>query len=75
VTCDLWRVTYLQRHVTCDLRSVAVRGRLLLEVVSRTLKNILRELQRTWMKSRRTTSEQGMHELVVRFLNLVTGTD
>ena len=49
-----------------------VRNRLLLEILSRTLKNLLREVQREWMKSRKTTSEHGMYEVVVRFFNLLT---
>jgi hypothetical protein len=50
-----------------------IRIELLNEVVSRTLKNILRQSQRVWMSKLRTTSEHGMLQLIVRFLNLVTG--
>jgi hypothetical protein len=46
---------------------------LLNEVVSRTLKNILRQTQRVWMSQLRTTSEHGMLQLIVRFFNLITG--
>ncbi|CAM9962933.1 unnamed protein product, partial [Ectocarpus fasciculatus] len=46
---------------------------MLTEMIARTLKNILRCFQRTWMKAERSTSEQGMRMLVVGFLNLVTG--
>ncbi|CAM9443280.1 unnamed protein product, partial [Ectocarpus fasciculatus] len=43
------------------------------EVVVRTLKLVLREFQRRWMKSEQSSSERGMHLLVTQFLNLVTG--
>ena len=46
---------------------------LLNEVVSRTLKNLLRQTQRVWMSKLRTTSEHGMLQLIVRFFNLITG--
>ncbi|CAM9776212.1 unnamed protein product, partial [Phaeothamnion confervicola] len=50
-----------------------LREMLLTEIVARTLKNMLRDFQRKWMKAKRSTSEQGMHALAVQFLNLVTG--
>jgi hypothetical protein len=50
-----------------------VRFELLNECVSRTLKNILRHTQRKWMSTWRTTSEDGMLQLIVRFFNLMTG--
>lgn len=50
-----------------------VRLELLNECVARTLKNILRHTQRKWMSTWRTTSEDGMLQLIVRFFNLVTG--
>ncbi|CAM9964281.1 unnamed protein product [Ectocarpus sp. 12 AP-2014] len=50
-----------------------LKDMMLTEMIARTLKNILRCFQRTWMKAERSTSEQGMRMLVVRFLNLVTG--
>lgn len=46
---------------------------LLKECICRTLKGILRELQRSWMSSQMTASEQGLHQLIVDFLNTVTG--
>jgi hypothetical protein len=46
---------------------------LLLECVGRALKNILRDMMRMWMCSQRSASEDGIVQLVVRFLNLVTG--
>ncbi|CBN78661.1 conserved unknown protein [Ectocarpus siliculosus] len=50
-----------------------LKDMMLTEMIARTLKNILRCFQRTWMKAEKSTSEQGMRMLVVRFLNLVTG--
>lgn len=50
-----------------------LRIELLNECVSRTLKNILRHTQRVWMSTYKTTSEDGMLQLIVRFLNLITG--
>lgn len=50
-----------------------IRLELLNEIVSRTLKNILRETQRFWMSKLKTTSEHGMLQLIVRFFNLITG--
>ncbi|CAN0000068.1 unnamed protein product, partial [Ectocarpus sp. 4 AP-2014] len=50
-----------------------LKDMMLTEMIARTLKNILRCFQRTWMKAERSTSEQGMRMLVVGFLNLVTG--
>ncbi|CAM9847619.1 unnamed protein product [Hapterophycus canaliculatus] len=56
-----------------DERDKVVLDAMLTEMIARTLKNILRSFQRMWMKEERSTSEQGMHMLVVEFLNLVTG--
>lgn len=50
-----------------------IRMELLNECVSRTLKNILRHTQRVWMSTYKTTSKDGMLQLIVRFLNLITG--
>lgn len=50
-----------------------IRMELLNEIVSRTLKNILRHTQRVWMSKLKTTSEHGMLQLIVRFFNLITG--
>ncbi len=46
---------------------------LLIEIVSRTLKNLLKDFQRRWMRSEKTTSDDGMYSLIAQFLNLVTG--
>ncbi|CAM9819317.1 unnamed protein product [Discosporangium mesarthrocarpum] len=46
---------------------------LLTEMVARTLKNIMRDFQRRWMKHECCKSDEGMGNLVVEFLNLVTG--
>ena len=53
----------------------AIRTSLLLQIVSRTLKNITRDYQRRWMKSEQSTSEQGMHMLLTEVLNLVVGSN
>eukprot|EP00752_Nemacystus_decipiens_P004500 g4109.t1 len=50
-----------------------LRDGALVEKVVRTLKLVLRSFQRRWMKSEKSSSEQGMHLLVAQFLNLVTG--
>jgi hypothetical protein len=52
---------------------INVRRYLLLQIVGRTLKNILRDFQRRWMKSERSTSEQGMFNLIAHFFNLIVG--
>lgn len=53
--------------------AVQLQSELLLECVGRALKNILRDMMRLWMCSQRTASEDGIVQLVVRFLNMVTG--
>lgn len=45
---------------------------LLQECIIRTLKTLLRRTQRTWMKEYKTSSEDGMLRLIVKFLNLIT---
>lgn len=55
------------------LEAQALSSEMLQECLGRTLKNLLRDLMRMWMCSRRTASEDGMVQLVVRFLNLITG--
>lgn len=50
-----------------------VRTALLLQIIARTMKNILRDFQRRWMKSQRSTSEEGMFLLLSQFLNLIVG--
>ena len=46
---------------------------LLLQCISRTLKNLLRDILREWIQSRRSVAEYPMRERVVQFLNLITG--
>lgn len=46
---------------------------LLRECLTRTLKCMLREIQRDWMRSQKTASEQGIKRVIVQFLNLVCG--
>lgn len=60
-------------HVPATKENTVLRQQLLLEIVSRTLKNLLKAFQRRWMKSERSTSEQGLLMLVVQFFNLITG--
>lgn len=51
-----------------------IRAELLLQCVSRTLKNILRCIQRDWIKSQHSdVSEQAIRQILVQFLNLVSG--
>lgn len=51
-----------------------LRAELLLQCISRTLKNILKDIQRNWIKSRQSDiSEQAFRQILVQFLNLVTG--
>lgn len=51
-----------------------IRTELLLQCVSRTLKNILRDILRSWIKSQRSdVSEQAIRQILVQFLNLVSG--
>jgi Clustered mitochondria/Translation initiation factor eIF3 subunit 135 len=51
----------------------ALRRTLLIEIVSRTLKQMLRDFQRRWMVNERSSSDYGLHLTIVQFLNLVTG--
>ncbi|CAN0007899.1 unnamed protein product [Ectocarpus sp. 8 AP-2014] len=66
-------VTVSARAATSKTSAGIMRDRALVEVVVRTLKLVLREFQRRWMKSEQSSSERGMHLLVTQFLNLVTG--
>ncbi len=58
---------------TADKSNQEARLLLLVEVIGRTLKNLLKDFQRRWMRSEKSTSEQGMLFLIAQFLNLVTG--
>lgn len=53
--------------------SSPVKTLLLLQIVTRTLKNLCREYQRRWMKSEQSTSEMGMKLLLTQFMNLMVG--
>jgi hypothetical protein len=64
----------LRYHVsTTSQQGLVVREHLLLQIIGRTLKNILRDYQRRWMKSERSTSELGMFTLITQFFNLIVG--
>jgi hypothetical protein len=60
-------------HISASHSSNPVRTLLLLQIVTRTLKNIAREYQRRWMKSEQSTSEMGMKLLLTQFMNLIVG--
>lgn len=57
------------------LQDEDLRTQILLEIVFRSLKNILKEQQRKWMKRFKNTSEDGMITLIVNFFNLFTGSN
>jgi hypothetical protein len=52
---------------------IRLESDLLQECIHRTLKSLLRNMQRTWVQSQRTVSEQAVRQIVVQFLNLCTG--
>ena len=52
---------------------VSLKEELLNQIVSRTLKSLLRDFQRKWMRSEQSTSDQGMKILVAQFVNLALG--
>ena len=60
-------------HISPAHSSNPARTLLLLQIVTRTLKNICREYQRRWMKSEQSTSEMGMKLLLTQFMNLIVG--
>jgi len=67
-------------HPACECSPATFRQGLrnlenecLLQIVSRTCKNILRQFQRKWMRSEQSTSEEGMKILTAQFLNLMVG--
>jgi len=63
----------VRSHIPAEHSNIPIRTALLLQIVTRTLKNIAREFQRRWMKSEQSTSEQGMFILLTQFVNLVVG--
>jgi hypothetical protein len=60
-------------HINSSETSNPVKVLLLLQIVTRTLKNLCREYQRRWMKCEQSTSEMGMKLLLTQFLNLMVG--
>ena len=69
---DLDETTTTTTTTSQQVHVKAIRHELLMECISRTLKNILRKTQRQYMCSQRSCSEEGMMHLVIDFLNLVT---
>jgi hypothetical protein len=51
----------------------SIQSDLLRECLTRTLKCMLREIQRDWMRSQKTASEQGLKRVIAQFLNVVCG--
>jgi len=64
--------SYIPRH-NHDRRAETLRSRLLVEIVARSLKNMLKDDQRKWMRANRSSSWHGMSLLVAQFLNLISG--
>ena len=54
-------------------RKQSLGAELLQECIYRTAKNVLRRIQRMWMVSHRSSSEDGMMTLLVRYMNLISG--
>ncbi|CAM9859639.1 unnamed protein product, partial [Chrysoparadoxa australica] len=50
-----------------------VRELLLLEIVARTIKQLVRDYQRRWMRAQRSTSSSGICMVLLQVLNLVSG--
>lgn len=66
---------YLRSCVAASKENFGARLKILVEIISRTLKNLLRDFQRRWMRSEKSTSEEGMLNLITQFLNLVVGSN
>lgn len=66
---------YLRSCIPATKSNFGSRLKLLVEITSRTLKNLLRDFQRRWMRSERSTSEEGMLNLITQFLNLIVGSN
>ena len=64
---------FLRSCIPATKEYFAPRLKILVEIISRTLKNLLRDFQRRWMRSEKSTSEEGMLNLITQFLNLVVG--
>ena len=65
----------VRSHILPSHTSNPVRTVLLLQIVTRTLKNIARDYQRRWMKCEQSTSEMGLKLLLTQFINLVVGSN
>jgi hypothetical protein len=63
----------VRHHIKATLETSLVRTALLLQIVCRTLKNLCRDFQRRWMRSERSSSEQGIFLIISEFLNLMVG--
>ena len=66
---------YLRSCIPATKENFGARLKILVEVISRTLKNLLRDFQRRWMRSEKSTSEEGMLNLITHFLNLIVGSN
>jgi hypothetical protein len=65
--------THAHAHRQALLRH-RLRCELLLQCVGRALKNLLRDMLRAWVRSQRSdVSEQALRQILVQFLNLVSG--
>mmetsp|Transcript_22531 Transcript_22531/g.32926 ORF Transcript_22531/g.32926 Transcript_22531/m.32926 type:complete len:1011 (+) Transcript_22531:60-3092(+) len=63
----------VRSNIPASNSTASIRTALLLQMVVRTLKNIARDFQRRWMKSERSSSQQGIFMLLTQFLNLIVG--
>ena len=63
----------VRSHIEPSLATNSIRTKLLLQIVTRTLKNIARDYQRRWMKCQQSTSETGLRLLLTQFINLIVG--
>lgn len=63
----------IRNLIPASRETIPIRTALMLQIISRTLKQIARDFQRRWMKSERSTSEQGMFIILSQFLNLIVG--
>ncbi len=51
-----------------------IQGEILKECLCRVLKNLLRRLQRDWMRRQRSSSDRGLLDQAAHFLNRISGT-
>lgn len=66
---------YLRSCIPATKANFGCRLKIFVEIISRTLKNLLRDFQRRWMRSEKSTSEEGMLNLITQFLNLIVGSN